>query len=233
MKNTFLCIIPARGGSRGIPDKNIIDINGKPLISYVINAVKKSNICDRIVVTTDSEEIAKVAKEYGADVPFLRPKYLATDESLTGDTVVHALKYIEKNDKKYDYVCYIQPTSPLLTSQDIQNSINLLFDKKADMVVSVGESPINIYWAKHISQDLSMKNFAINVCETNKQLFDDTYFLNGALYIGKWDIFYEKKNYYDQKTYAYTMPYERSIDLDNFFDLKLIKFLLKERNKSV
>ena len=228
---TFLCIIPARGGSKGIVDKNIIDINGFPLISYSMKAAKKSKIFNRIIVSTDFKEIVRIANDYGVEVPFVRPDSLATDDSRVEETICHALKYIEKYDKRYDYVCLLQPTSPLVEHDDIKKAKGLLFSKKGEMVVSVAKSPINVSWAKIVPDDLSMKNFSSGIYGTNKQCFKNVYYLNGAIYLGKWDIFYEKKNYYEQNTYAYIMPYERSIDIDNELDVKLASFFLKESIK--
>jgi CMP-N,N'-diacetyllegionaminic acid synthase len=165
MKDNIICLIPARGGSKGIPDKNIIDLNGKPLISYVITESLKSGIFDRVIVSTDSERIANVSKKYGAEVPFIRPKELATDESLVEDTITHALEFVKKTDKIYDYMCLIQPTSPLLIVEDICNVLKILNKKQADMVVSVGDSPINIRWARSLPEDNCMEVFSSNVCE--------------------------------------------------------------------
>ena len=229
---SVLCIIPARGGSKGIVDKNIIDVNRYPLIHYIINAAKLFNRFDRIIVSTDSKKIESVAKREGVEVPFLRPSFLATDKSIVEDTIVHVLKFIEEKDKKYDYVCLLQPTSPLVKSVDIINVINMLFEKKAEIIVSVGENPINIEWTISLPEDLSLNEFSGKVCGTNRQCFKKTYFLNGAIYLGKWDIFYNKLDYYSQKSYAYVMPYKRSIDIDSEFDLELVKFLLKDK-KSV
>ncbi len=222
-KKTFLCIIPARGGSKGIINKNIIDINGSPLISYSIKLAIHSKIFDRVVVSTDSQEIAIIAKFYGAEVPFLRPCHLATDNSKVEDAIAYTLQRIEK----YDYVCLLQPTSPLVDLIDIKNAKQLLFDREADMIVSVSISPINIAWTRYISEDLSMKNFTENICSTNRQCFKNMYYLNGAIYLGKWSIFYNKKNYYKQNTYAYIMSYEKSIDIDSLLDIKLVEFFLK------
>jgi len=230
---TFLCIIPARGGSKGIINKNIIDLNGSPLISYCIKSSINSGIFDRIIVSTDSEEIANVSKGYGAEVPFIRPSELATDKSLIQDTLFHALKYIEQDDRKYNYVCLIQPTTPLMIPEDICNSVKMLEEKNADMIISVGKSPINIGWARTLPEDFSMINFKVDICGTNKQCYEDVYYLNGSIYLGKWDIFYEKKDYYSQKTYAYIMPYERSIDVDKIIDIKLVNFFLRERDKNI
>ena len=232
-KMKFICIIPARGGSKGIINKNIIDIEGHPLIYYTINAAIKSNIFDRVVVTTDSIKIGDISKKCGAEVPFIRPEYLATDDSRVDDSMVHALKYIEEYDKRYEYVCLIQPTSPLIDFEDIINVKKLLLEKEADMIVSVGESPINIRWARSLPEDLSMKNFSSGICGTNRQCFKNIYYLNGAIYLGKWNIFYEKKDYYQQNTFAYIMPYKKSIDIDNEFDLKLVRYLMKEKNNEI
>ena len=228
-KKTFLCVIAARGGSKGIPDKNIIELNNNPLIYYVIKAAKESDIFDRIIVSTDSEKIAIVSKECGAEVPFLRPDYLASDDSIVEDTIVHALKFIENEDKKYDYVCLLQPTSPLLEGHDIKKVKDILLKKKAEIIVSVGENPINIEWTISLSDDLSLNKLSGKACSTNRQNFEKTYFLNGAIYMGEWDIFYNKKDYYSQKSYAYIMPYEKSIDIDSEFDLKLVNFLMKDK----
>jgi len=232
-KKTFLCVIPARGGSKGIPNKNIIDINGQPLISYSIGTAYDCKIFDRIIVSTDSGEIAFHARTYNAEVPFVRPSELATDESRVEDAMVHALKHVEEYDKKYDYVCLLQPTSPLLESIDVINAKKMLFDKEADMIVSVSKSPINIFWAREIPEDLSMNSFDTDVCGTNKQCFENMYYLNGAIYFGKWDIFYNKKDYYKQNTYAYKMPYEKSIDIDTYDDLKLVEYFLKKSKQEI
>lgn len=226
MNDKFLCLIPARGGSKGIPNKNIIDLNGSPLISYSINAAKKSNIFDEIIVSTDSPKIAEISKEYGAKVPFLRPDKLSEDNSLVEDAIVYTLKRIEK----YDYICLVQPTTPLLIQEDLNNSLNMLLEKKADMIISVSKSPCNVNWIGRLPKSKSMKDFyRDNVCGTLRQFFKNTYILNGAIYFGKWDIFYNKKDYYVQNSYGYIMPEDRSVDIDGFLDLKFVEFLLKNK----
>lgn len=226
-KKTSICIVPARGNSKRLPNKNITDLNGFPLISYSLKAIKESNIFDRVVVSTDSEKIKKVAERYGVDVPYLRPKYLSTDKSLVEDSIFHMLKWIEKKDKKYDYVCVVQCSTPMIVADDFYNVVVLLNKRKAKMIVSVSKTPCNINWVRKLEKDLSMKNF-FNVCKTNCQQFEETYILNGAIYMGEWDIFYNKKNYYTKNTFAYIMPRERSYDIDDIDDLKLVEFFLKK-----
>ena len=227
---TFLCIIPARGGSKSIPNKNLVDINGRPLIYYSIKAVKDSNIFDKLMVNTDSKKIATIAKKYGAEVPFFRPKYLSTDKSLVQDVFVHALKFIEKKDKKYDYVCLVQPTTPLIIPNDFCNMVSILEKKNAKMVVSVTKTPCNINWVGRLSKKGSMENFSKRkIYDTLKEHFEETYLLNGAIYMGEWDIFYNRMNFYSNKTYAYIMPNERSVDIDSYFDLETVRYLMRKR----
>jgi len=229
-----ICIIPARGGSKGVLNKNIIDIYGKPLIYFSIRSAIESNLFDKVIVTTDSEDIANVCISYGAEVPFIRPSYLAKDNSLIKDVITHCLKYVEKEYKTYPYVCLKQPTTPLVSKEDIIKSFELLIDKKADMVISVSETLYNVNWIGFVEEDLSMKNFKLfsnsKICGTQRQDFKKTYILNGGIYFAKWDMFYNKKEYYKQNTYAYIMPKERSIDIDTEFDIYLLKFILNRKN---
>ncbi|KKL62210.1 hypothetical protein LCGC14_2187500 [marine sediment metagenome] len=230
MENKILCIIPARSGSKGILNKNIIDLCGKPLISYVIESAISSKIFDKIVVSTNSEKISDVSKKYGAEVPFLRPEHLSTDESLVKDAITYTLENIKED---YEYVCVLQPSSPLLLSEDIKGAYFLLKEKKAEMVVSVYESPVNINWVGSISDDLSMKNFfSKDICHTRRQDFSKCFCLNGAIYFGEQKIFYYKEDYYKQDAYAYIMSRERSIDIDSYGDLKMAEYFLKKRREN-
>ena len=126
----FLALIPARGGSKGLKDKNIRLLNNKPLLAYTIEAAKESRIFDRIIVSTDSEKIAVVALKYGAEVPFMRPKELATDTASSMDVLIHTIKLLQESNDKYDYVALLQPTSPLRTSQDIVEAADLSIEKR-------------------------------------------------------------------------------------------------------
>jgi len=225
---TFLCIIPARGGSKSIPNKNVVDLNGRPLISYAIEAAKNSNVFDKVMVDTDSRKIAEVAKRYGAEVPFYRPKRLATDSSLVADALAHALKKIIKKGKKYDYVCLVQVTTPLMVLEDFQNMVSILENKKARMVVSVAKTPCNIKWVQTLSKTGSMEKFGKGIWNTRRQQFEQTYILNGAIYLGEWNIFYNKETYYSKDTYAYIMPQNRSVDIDCRFDLEFMEYLIKK-----
>lgn len=125
----FIAVIPARGGSKGLPGKNIKELCGKPLIVYTIETALKSKIFDKVIVSTDSLEIAEIAKKAGAEIPFLRPKELATDTADSMDVLIHAIKFLEEKGEKFDYIMKLQPTSPLRTEEDIRKSVKLLFEK--------------------------------------------------------------------------------------------------------
>jgi N-acylneuraminate cytidylyltransferase/CMP-N,N'-diacetyllegionaminic acid synthase len=227
-KKKILCLMLARGGSKSLPNKNLMPLNGRPLIYYTIKAVQESGCFDRFVLTTDSGEIARVAKDLGVEVPFMRPRELARDDSLGVDVIVHALKWIEANDGKYDYVQYIFPTAPLRTADDIRKGVEILLEKDADMVISVCEADHPRQWYNALPEDNSLRGFIKpEYFGKNRQDFPKAYRVNGSIYIGRWEIFYHRKNWFEQNTYAYIMPRERSIDIDSAIDLKLAELLMR------
>ncbi|GAG81989.1 unnamed protein product [marine sediment metagenome] len=156
---TIIALIPARGGSKGLPRKNIKELDGKPLIAHTIEVAKQSRIFDRIIVSTDDKEIAEVAKEYGAEVPFIRPAELATDTADAMDVLIHALKWFKNKGQNFDYVMKLQPTSPLRTEQDIKNSMDLIIQKDGDSILSVSECEHHPFWSNTLGTDLKMNNF--------------------------------------------------------------------------
>lgn len=227
---SFLAIIPARGGSKGIKDKNIINLKGKPLIAYTIDAAKESQVFDEIIVSTDSLKIAEISKSFGAKVPFLRPKELANENAKTVDVIIHALNYYVNKKIEFDYFMLLQPTSPLRNPKDIKNAVNLLFEKNANSVVSVCETEHSPLWSNTLPDDLSLANFIKQeVKNIPRQELPRYYRINGAIYISNVDFFISEKDFYGEKSYAYIMPPERSIDIDNLVDLKLAEILLGGR----
>lgn len=229
---TFLTIIPARAGSKRLPNKNIKDLDGKPLISYTINAAVKSKYITETVVSTDSEKIKNVALEYGANVPFIRPKELADDHSKSINVVTHAIDFYKKElNKEFDYVILLQPTSPLRDSNDIDNAIKYLNEKDADAVISVCEMEHNPIWSNKLNKEKSMKNF-LDEKYINKrtQELDKYYRINGAIYICKIDILIKENRFFiDDNIYAHEMTQENSVDIDTHLDFILAKILLEER----
>lgn len=222
----------ARGGSRGVPGKNIKLINGKPLIYYTIEAVQNCEYFDRVILSTDSLEIANIANSYGVETPFIRPARLAGDKSKASDAIEHALKWIEENDKKYDLVQYIFPTAPFRTAEDIYNGFDVFRKNDADMVLSVCETEHPMFWENTLPENNSMKNFVMKKYRNkNRQLLPNSYRLNGCIFLAKWDVFYYKKDWFEQNTFAYIMPRERSIDIDTPYDFQLAEILMKERDE--
>lgn len=225
---TFIAIIPARGGSKGIKNKNIVPLKGKPLIAYAIEAARESGIFDDIIVSTDSEKIAKVAIEYGAKVPFLRPAELSTDTASSIDVIVHTLNYFIENGTCFDYFVLLQPTSPLRTSEDIVNAVRLVFERDANSVVSVCEAEHTSFLTNILPDDLSLSHFIKKDMIKPRQELPKYYRVNGAIYLAKVDYFLENRDFYGEKSFAYIMPRERSVDIDEVIDLKLAEVLLEE-----
>ena len=230
-KEKILALILARGGSKGIPGKNIKKLSGKPLISYTIEAAKKSEYINKIVVSTDDHEIAEVASEYGAEVPFIRPSELATDEASSDEAIKHALNFLNKNHSyKPDYVISLQPTSPLRGVRDIDEAIKTFIKKENDYesLISVCESFENPFWMQKIENgELTplMNDFG---SFNRRQELPTVYQLNGAIYLSTYKKFLEYESFYTDKIYPFVMKKEKSIDIDDDLDWKLAEILLEE-----
>lgn len=225
MKPTFLAVIPARGGSKGVPRKNIKELAGKPLISWTIEEAKKSKFIDRIILSSEDAEIIEVAKQYGCDVPFIRPVELAQDETPGIATVLHA---IEKCPD-YDFVVLLQPTSPLRTFEDIDGAIETLFEKEADFCVSVTEPDQSPYWMYNLDVNGTMnplikqESFALR-----RQELPKTYSLNGAVYVASTKKLKETKSFLTDETIGYVMQRKCSIDIDSEEDFLLCQQMLRK-----
>ena len=229
---TIIAIIPARGGSKGLPKKNIKELDGKPLIAYTIEVAEQSRIFDRIIVSTDDKEIAEVAKKYGAEVPFIRPAELATDSADAMDVVIHALKWFKNKGEDFDYVMKLQPTSPLRTEQDIINSMDLIIQKDGDSIISVSECEHHPFWSNTLGLDLKMNHF-INkeIRKKKRQKLPIYYRLNGAIFLSKTDKLITTKEWYGENSYGYIMDSKRAIDIDSEFDFDIATFLIKKRSR--
>ena len=225
----MLAIIPARGGSKGLPGKNIKLLNGKPLIAYTIEAAMAAKKISRIIVSTDSRQIAKVAMDYGAESPFLRPKHLATDTALSIDIYDYTLSEIEKQEAvKIEKFMVLQPTSPLRTAEDIDNAIELFNTKSADSVISYCQEYHPIKWHRYVTNEGKLKNIFEETLN-NRQEERPSYFPNGAIYIIRRDLI-KKRSYISDNSYAYIMDKRKSIDIDTIEDFEYAEFLLKNKN---
>lgn len=220
-----LAIIPARGGSKGLPGKNIKLLHGKPLLAYTLEAAQRSRYIDRIILSTESEAIAHVAKAMGVDVPFLRPAELATDETPTMDVVVHVMDSLPE---QYDILVVLQPTSPLRTTKDIDNCLELLLEKEGNAALSVVEIDHPVEWANVIPEDGRIDNFIPPAIRfTPRQNLPKRYRVNGAVFVAKTDYLLAHRNFFHQDCYAYVMPKERSVDIDDQLDFAFAEFLLQ------
>jgi len=221
--NTF-ALIPARGGSKGIPRKNIKMIAGKPLIVWTIEAALRSSLLSAVVVSTDDLEIAEVARQAGAQVPFMRPAELAQDQTPGLDPVLHALDQLPQ----YDSVLLLQPTSPLRTTEDIDGCLNLVSQKKAPSVVSLTEAGIHPYWTYRQNADQTMTRFVDAAPIARRQDLPSVFALNGAMYFADANWLRGSGSLVGAETLAYVMPKERSVDLDTPLDWRFAELLLKE-----
>ncbi|SFR47141.1 acylneuraminate cytidylyltransferase family protein [Halorubrum sodomense] len=221
---TYAALIPARGGSKGIKKKNIVDVAGKPLIAHSIEAAQQSDTIDDVVVSTDSQEIADVAAEWGASVPYLRPDKLATDEAPTEPVITHALEH--ESADEWTHVVLLQPTSPLRTGNDIENAIATFEQSSGTSLVSVFED--HSYRWEETSNGAIRKNYQGD--RKRRQDKSPEYVENGAIYITKCSEFLKTGDIQAGKTILYTMPQKRSVDVDTHFDLWLVRKLIHRLN---
>lgn len=226
-KKKIIAIIPARSGSKKLRDKNIRELNGKPLMAYTIEAAVKSGVFSEIIVSTDSPEYAKIARQYGAYIPFLRPDNLSTDAASSSDVIVHAIEEMRKQGMVYECFMLLQPTSPLRTPEDIVGAISLFENKKANSVVGVCEMDHSPLWSNTLDTTLSMDNFLSDAGNKMRQDLPTYYRINGALYLSRVDYFLKHRTFYKEKSFAFVMARDHSIDIDDLIDFKLAELLLQ------
>lgn len=222
----ILVIIPARGGSKRLPRKNIRVLEGKPLLAWTIEAAQKSKYVDDIVVSTDSKEIAAICEEWGVRPNNLRDPSLAQDTSSVAEVM---LSVLEQNSDKWDVVVLLQPTSPLRTNRHIDEALEMFIDLNAESIVSVSPSEHPPYWSNVLPSDGCLKNFVRPAHLRQSQELGAFYRLNGALYIMDKDCFINAKSIvYGEKSFAYIMNQESSVDIDNEIDFLLAELLIRK-----
>lgn len=222
-----IAVIPARSGSKGLKDKNIKLLNGKPLMAYTIEAAQKSNLFDEIFVSTDSEEYAQIAREFGARVPFFRNEELSSDTASSWDVVKDALITYKKSGKEFDTAALLQPTSPLRKFDDIINAYNEMNTQNANAIVAVCEVDHSPLWCNTLPENNSLKNFLNqDLVKKPRQSLPTYYRINGALYIVKIDYLMSAENIYNEKCFALVMPKENSLDIDDEVDFKIAQALI-------
>lgn len=227
-KKTIFALIIARGGSKGLPGKNLMKIHGKSMLEYTFNAAIGSSYIDRIVLSSEDSEIIKRAKQIGIEVPFVRPSKLAEDNIGGNDVVEHALK----SCPGYDYVVLLQPTSPLRTSNDIDNAIEQCIIHNKDSCVSVTKVKKSPFWMYSIGSEGNLLPFLDSILRNkNRQEHPTLYVPNGAIYVSKCNVFLKIKSFYGENTGAYVMPPERSVDIDDRLDFLFTRMLIEERSE--
>ena len=225
-----LALITARGGSKGLHRKNVLPLAGKPLISWTISAALKSGRLSRIVVSTDDEEIAQVAQESGAEVPFMRPPELAQDDSDHFAVVEHAIHWLGEDEVYPDYIMLLQPTSPLRTAGDINAAIQIAKERDAAAVVSVCVTKHHPYLSKQVLKDGTLADFVSDdVGDLSRQLLPPAYALNGSIYLNSRESLLSDRTFRPQGAYAYIMPPERSLDIDTPWDFHLAGLILNDK----
>lgn len=223
----MLAIIPARGGSKGLPGKNIKLLHGKPLITYTIEAAKAAKFISRVIISTDDAEIAKVAIRYGAECPFMRPEFLATDEAKSIDVLKYTLARLEQeNGSTINEFILLQPTSPLRTAEEIDEAITLFHEKNADSVISYCVEHHPIKWHKYVDENGKFESI-FETTINNRQAERETYFPNGAIYVFKRELI-DAEQYYTKNSYAYIMDRKKSIDIDTIDDFEYVEFLMSK-----
>lgn len=227
MKNV-LVLIPARGGSKGIPYKNIKLLNDKPLIYYTLDLVKGIIPDEDVCVSTDDENIIKVVEEYGIKVPFVRPEKLASDTASSLDVILHALKFYQEKGKEYDYTLLLQPTSPLRTKAQLQECLDKIDKEDFEMIVSVKLTEVNPYYmlAEEDKNGILRKSKEANF--TRRQDCPDVWEYNGAFYLINNQVLLEKKDLALLEKKKLVMDAIHSVDIDTSLDWIIAESILKE-----
>ncbi len=222
----ILAVIPARGGSKGVPRKNVRMLAGKPLIVWTIEEAKKSKFIDRCIVSTEDEEIKSVAEAWGGDVPFMRPKEMAQDDTPGIEPVLHAAEMLPE----YNCIVLLQATSPLRIVDDIDGAITRFFENKCDSCVSVAEVEHSPYWMyqfdrqEHLIPILKMEQEK----SYQRQKLPKVYQLNGAIYVADVEFLRRQRGFIGDKTNGYVMPRDRSYDIDTILDFEVVEMIMKK-----
>lgn len=225
-----IAIIPARSGSKGLKDKNIRLLNGKPLIAYTIECAKKSGMFHKIFVSTDSQKYADIATELGADASFLRSEENSSDTAGSWDVVREVIARLALQGENYDEIMLLQATSPLRASEDIINAVSLLHEKRGNAVISLTECDHSPIWCNTLPEDLSMDHFdREEYRDLPRQMLPTFYRYNGAIYLVTAEEL-QKKNMLENGCYAYIMPRERSIDIDTALDFMIAEAIMKSED---
>lgn len=233
LDNRILGIIPARGGSKGIPKKNIFPVNHKPLIYYSISEALKSAYIDRLIVTTDDDEIAAISKKYGAEVPFVRPANISSDTSSSEEVIAHTLNWVKENGQgEFDYFILLQPTSPLRRRLHIDEAIEkIVQNKPVTSLISISPVKEHPYLMKRITEEGALTGYTQGFAKNpRRQDLPQLYYPNGAIYISRVEPFLSTMSLTDGLTTYYLMEKKYSIDIDDYLDVRIAEIMLESEN---
>ena len=232
MSDRVLAVIPARGGSKRVPRKNIREVGGKPLVAYAIGQAKTADAVDHTIVSTEDEEIKTVARDHGADVPFDRPDHLATDRATSDQVTVHAINWFEERGETFDTVCLVPAPTPFRDPADITGSVRQLQQSEADSIITVTEYGSPPVWAVKTDGRYLTPYFDDEYLweKTQTQEAPTLYHPNGAVFAADVDIFLDEETFYTERTGGYEMPRSRSLDIDEPHELELARALMKHRS---
>jgi len=232
-----LVVITARAGSKGLPGKNSKNLAGKPLIAWPILAAKQSRYVDHILVSTDGEHIADIAKQYQADVPFIRPKQLASDQATSFDVLEHAVKFLAENEQYFDYLVLLEPTSPLTQGDDIDKALETLLsaksvEQKASAIVGVSDvEDCHPTFCLTVNQQGFISPYQDDFKVLRRQQLSSVYRFEGSLYISEIETLLTEKNFYHQHTLAYKVPKWQSFEIDDMTDFICVEAIMKNLSK--
>ena len=228
----ILGIIPARAGSKGLPHKNMKLFCGKPLISWTIEAALTSKYIDKVIVSTDSLEIAKISNQYGELAPFIRPAFLSTDTAPSIDVIRHVCEYSkEQYSKEFDYISLLEPTSPLRETSDIDNAIFILNSKNGSSIVGISETESQnpAFLVKKDTEDFISWYDTSQSIGIRRQEIDPIFYLEGSIYVSKRDKLFEENSFYHDETIGYTMSKDKSLEIDDEFEFIMAEALMRYR----
>lgn len=230
-----LALVPARSGSKGLPMKNIRLLHGKPLLSWPIDAAKRSRYVDRVVVSTDSEEYAELAKVAGAEIPFLRPAELSVDTAPSIGFILHALDTLNAAGDRYDYLVLLEPTSPLTEASDVDAALEILVERRAhaDAIVSVAEIvSAHPAFAVSFNEEGLIRPYASSSFGAlpRRQDIAPLYSLDGSLYISTTAALQARMTFCHERTLSYVMPHYKSFEVDDLVDFICIEAILAQRD---
>jgi len=231
--NKILGLILARSRSKGIKQKNIVKLCGKPLVAWTINSALKSKLLTDVILSTDSIKIAEIGKKFGVKVPFLRPSKYAKDDTPSVDAIEHAIKWLRKIGKNYEFVVLLEPTSPLRDHHDIDRAIRKIFNNKVDSLVSVSKAeslnPAYLYIKSKTGKIKPFKFYRKK--DIRRQDIEPVYFLEGSIYISRVSTLLKKRTFCQKNTLMYVVPKWKSLEIDDSLDLILAKAIIRNRQK--